>query len=107
MPIHGELQVLRGEGAQALDELQFRLERRGRLRVGQQLLDLLLVGDNLVLAFDRLAVIAERLAAGHGQHCQQEGGRQQPLAQAPRRFGAQIHQQMPFPLRRGRPFGKC
>ena len=98
MPIHGELQVLRREGPQALDELQPRLERRGRMRVSQQLLDLLLVGDDLVLAFDRLAVIAERPAAGHRQRGQQEGGHQQPESQSPRRFKGPIHLIMPYPI---------
>ena len=74
-------------------------KRRRRLRVRQQLRNLLPVGDDLVLALDRLAVIAQRLAAGHTQHCQQQGGREQPPAQAPHLFGTPLHQNMPLPTK--------
>ena len=109
MPIHGELQVGGGESAQAQDKLQLGFQPLGCLRVSQQLLDLLLVGDDLVLAFDGLAVIAERLAAGKQQHRAKKGGSGQPFAQASRRFGARFHQIIkicPFPLSCGKRFGK-
>ena len=86
MPVHRQLQFPLAEPAQVFQKLQLPLQCRRCLGVGQQLVNRALMSEELVLAFDRLSVKTQGLAARNGQHYCQQREPQQTLSSAACRF---------------------
>jgi hypothetical protein len=62
--VRRQLQVGLGVAPEIHDQPEFFAQLRGRIRVGDEILDAFAVGENLVLAANGLLVIADGLATG-------------------------------------------